>query len=129
MNLKQLREKGGFVSVRPVKKSVVWKHADDLSGEEHTDSFDVHVVKLSFGMVERIQMGVRATDENDQRSANAQLISEATRWGEDGKERMSYQEAYQLQPKLARALVIAIAEVNALPKPKEPGEEPEDPKA
>lgn len=122
MNLKQLRERGGFVSAKPVKKSVTWKQVDDLSGAGEDVTFDVWVSKLSFGMIESLATAP------DRRSRNAALIAEAIRLGDEGKDALSYQDAYQLKPSLARALVIAIAEVNALPKPKEDGEGADDPK-
>lgn len=122
MNLKELKAAGGFVSPALVKKPITWKKADDLSGQESEITFDVWVRKLSFGMVESL------VTAPDQRSRNSALIAEAVRLGDDGKESFSYQDAYQLKPALARQLVIAIAEVNALPKPKEEGEEAEAPK-
>lgn len=122
MNLKQLRERGGFVPSAPVKKSIVWKTTDEKSGAEEDVAFDIFVRKLSFGMVESI-----ATDP-DGKSRNATLISLAVVLGDDGKETLSYTDAYQLKPSLARAMVIAIAEVNALPKPKMEGEDKDDPK-
>lgn len=121
MNLKQLREQGGFVSPKPVKKSITWKSADDLSGEEKEITGDVWVIKLSFGMIDELSNGA------DQASRNAALIHHALRLGDKGEEQMTFRDAYQLKPSLARAMIIAIAEVNALPKPK--GEEAEDPKA
>lgn len=122
MNLKELKARGGFVSPAPVKKSVTWKHVDD-NGVEQEDTFDVWVVRLSYGMIDSLYSG------EDARSRNAALISEAVRLGESGKERFTYQDAYQLQPSLARALMLACAEVNALPKPKDKEEEgADDPK-
>ena len=115
MNLKQLREKGAFVSIKPVKKTVTWKHRD-ASDKEVEEEFDIHVIKLSYGMVERISSSALMSGE-EKKSANAQLIVEAIRLGDDAKERFTYLEAYQLQPSLARTLIVAIAEVNALPMP------------
>lgn len=123
MNLKELRSRGGFVSVAPVRKSVTWKRLDE-AGVEQSDTFDIWVVKLSFGMIETISA------PEEKRARNAALIHEAVRLGDDGKERFTYQDAYQLQPSLARALIVAVAEVNKLPKPKDGDEEEEslDPK-
>jgi hypothetical protein len=123
MNLKELREHGGFVSAKPVKTSVTWKRTDDLSGESKEITFDVYIRKLSFGMIEETMT------TPDKRSRNALLISEAVGLGKDGKDRMTYAEAYQLQPSLARELYIAVAKANALPTPKkDDAEETEDPK-
>lgn len=123
MKLQDLRKQGGFVSAAPVKKSVTWKKVDDLSGEETEVTFDVWVRKLSFGMIESLFVSP------DRKSRNAILISEAVRLGDDGKEEITYLDAFQLKPSLARAIMTAVAEVNALPKPKDEGEEADDPKA
>lgn len=106
MNLKELKERGGFVSSALVKKEIVWKHAAE-SGEEHTDTFTVFVRRQSFGSVERVFFG-----QADQSKA-ATLISESLRLG-DGKERLSYEDAFQLDPSLAALFIAAINEVNGV---------------
>lgn len=105
MNLKQLKEKGGFVAALPVAKEITWKHQDE-SGEEVTDVFTVHILKQSFGSIERLFIGP------DDRSKSAAFIAECIRLGENGEEKMSYEDAYQLDPSLAGALVAAANEVN-----------------
>jgi hypothetical protein len=121
MNLQELHQRGGFVSAAPVKKEVRWDHVDEKTGEKVTDVFDVLILKLSYGLIEQIY------SSPDKKSRNASLISEAVRLGEDGKEVISYVNAYQLAPSLGSAFYLAIAEVNALPKPKKE-EEADDPK-
>lgn len=104
MNLKELREKGGFVASAPIPREVEWKHRDE-AGEEVTDKFTVHVVKQSFGDIERLYVG------SDDRSKAATFIAQCIRLG-DGTERLSYEDAYQLDPGLAAVLVQAANEVN-----------------
>jgi hypothetical protein len=99
MDLRELKAKGGFVSAEPVPVEVTWKHGKD------TDTFTVHVVKQSFGAMEG--MFEAATD----RSRAATFIAACIRLG-DGKERMSYDDAYALDPSLATVMVEAINKVN-----------------
>lgn len=108
MNLKDLKDKGGFVSSKPVKKEVVWKHKVD--GEEAEESFTIHVRPMSYGDIERIFIDPKDED----RSRTAALIAESVLLGDDMKERLSYTDAYQLAPSLAAALSKAVSEVNAL---------------
>lgn len=108
MDLKQLREKGGIVPSTPVKHEVSWTHAAE-DGSEVTDTFTVHVRKHSFGTIERMF----ATDPKDpERSRAAVAISESIMLGEDGSERISYADAFQLDAALARLLIRAINQVN-----------------
>lgn len=110
MNLKELKARGGFVSAVPVKKEVEWTHVDPQTGEEVTDKFGVFVKKQSFGAIERLFIG------KDDQSKSATFISECILLGEDGKDQMTYQDAYQLDPGLAAVLVKAINEVNQTDK-------------
>lgn len=112
MNLKKLREAGAFLSPAPVKRQITWKHAGD-DGESHEDTFDIFVMKLSYGVIDSL------TSEKDQRSRNAALIAEAIRLGDNAKERLSYEDAYQLQTSLAMQFIVAIVDVNKLPSTKE----------
>lgn len=107
MNLKELRAKGAFVSAEPVKRDLSWTHTD--GDVEVTDQFSVWVKKHSFGTIERVFV----TDKDDQ-SRSALLISESVFFGDEGKERISYVDAYQLDPSLAGLLMAAITEVNGL---------------
>jgi hypothetical protein len=110
MDLRELKAKGGFVSAEPVPREVEWKHNGD--GKEVTDKFTVHVVKQSFGAIEKLFSGT------DDRSRSAAFISECIRLG-DGTERMTYEDAYMLDPGLAAVLVGAINQVNGTGKAKE----------
>lgn len=110
MNLKELKARGGFISPIPVKRDVEWKHIDPTSGEEVTDKFSVFVKRQSFGAIERLFVA------NDDRSKSATFISECILLGDDAKDRMTYEDAYQLDPGLAAVLVKAINEVNQTDK-------------
>lgn len=110
MLLKDLIDKGGFVSAEPVKKSVEWVH--EVDGEEVTDTFDVWVLKQSFGHMERIWAGP------DDKSRSAALISECIRFGDKAQEQLTYDQAFSLHPGLATSLMVAFNEVNSPARPK-----------
>lgn len=107
MDLNQLKSKGGFVDSEPVKKHFVW----NKSGEKV--EFDAFVVRQSFGDIEKM-----FSDEDDERSRGAIMISEMIRLGENGEERISYGDAYRLDPGLASAFVEAINKVSGVEGPK-----------
>lgn len=109
MKLSELKSKGGFVAGAPVAKEVTWKRMGE-AGEEVADTFKIFVIKQSFGTIESIWSG------KEDKSKAAQYISESVRLGDDGKERMSYQDAYQLDPGLAAVLIAAVNEVNGASK-------------
>lgn len=111
MDLKQLKQRGAFVPVAPVARQVEWTHIDPDTGEEVTDQFTVHIRRRSYGSIERI-MAASMADED--RSRSAMFISDSILLGDGGKERISYEDAYQLEPSLAAVLVEAINEVNGL---------------
>lgn len=108
MNLKDLKDKGGFVSAKPIKKEVVWKRKVD--GEEVEDKFSIFVRPMSYGDIEKIFIDPK----DEERSRTAALLAESVLLGDDGKERLSYTDAYQLSPSLAAALAKVVNEVNAL---------------
>lgn len=102
MDLKALQEQGGFVDEAPVKESVTWRRGD---GDEV--KFDVHVVRQPFGVVDEV---LKASDG---RSQSARMISNCIRLGANAKERLTYDQAFELDPTLAFALIGAINRVNA----------------
>lgn len=110
MLLKDLIDKGGFVSAEPVKKLVEWTRED--GGEIVTDKFSVWVLRQSFGNIEKLWTGP------DDQSHSALMISECIRFGEKAEERMTYEQAYQLHPGLATVLMVAFNEVNRPTRPK-----------
>lgn len=105
MDLKELKGKGGFVPSALVKKSVQWEH----NGE--TLDFDIFVRRLSFGVIEKML----ANNDNEQ-SRTSMLIAACICLGDGGKESLSYDDAYQLEPTLARVFADALKEVNELGK-------------
>lgn len=108
MKLDQLKSRGAFITGQPVRKTITWVHADPENGEEMTDTFDVFVRRLSFGDVERIYL---AGTEGEQRSRSAALISARLLLGDNADERITYEDAYQLDPGLAAKFLEAIAQV------------------
>lgn len=108
MKLSELKDKGGIVDAALVKKSVTWIRVGD-DGEKETLAFDVFIKRLSFGVMERV---MKADPADPERSLTAALISEGVRFGDSGEEEISYVDAFQLQPGLARVLSIAVKEVN-----------------
>lgn len=124
MNLTQLKEKGGFVSSVPVKKSVTWKRmVDEATGlppnedtkslVEAVDTFDVYIKRRSFGSVERLIN----EEEKQDRSKMAEFLASSILIGE-GEELtgMTYTDAFQLEIGLAGVLIDAVNEVNGTGK-------------
>ena len=107
MDLKQLREKGGFTSSTPVVKEVSWTHKLNGAEEDTTDTFTIHVKKLSFGAIERL-----LNDKDADKQQMAAFIADTILLGDDGKGRLTYKDAFQLEPSLARVLMEAISAVN-----------------
>lgn len=89
MKLSELKILGGVVGKEPQIVPVEW------NGNE----FDVGILPLSYGKIESFQ---KQTD----REFNTLLISETVVL-EDG-ERMSYEDAFRLDPALAAVLLVAI---------------------
>lgn len=106
-SLKDLRSKGGFVSGVPVKKNIKFQNDD---GVEH--DADIHVRRLSAGDYETIFVA-----ESENRSRTASIISQCIKLGPEGKESIGFEDAFQLHPNLAGAMVNAFNEVNAPKKP------------
>jgi hypothetical protein len=107
MNVTQLMGLGGFVSSEPDKVSVTWANVDATTGEDITNTFDVFVLRTTFGNVEKMWTS------GDDKSKSAILITECLRFGEDAQERLTYEQALSLQPGLAAALMEAYNSVNA----------------
>lgn len=108
MDLKTLLQKGALVTGEMVQKGVEWVHEDLESGEEVTDQFVVHILKrMSFGAFDRVYGNAGSLDK----SKAATLISEVVRFGEDGKEKLSVEQAHELHPGLAMVLVNAAHKV------------------
>ena len=109
-SLKDLRALGAFVSDKPVRKEIKFK----LDGDDDYTAI-IHVKKLAIGDYETLfLMG------NEDRSRTAKVISEAITLGDDGKERIKFEDAYKLHPSLARAMIDAFNEVNVAKKSSRP---------
>lgn len=119
MKLAELQRKGACIDRSPVRRTITWTHTEP-DGQETTDTFDVSVLRLSFGVIDRLSR----TDDAD-RSRNAELIAASIRLGENAEEIIPYDVAYSLQMSLALELVRAIGEVNRL-KPEEDNGAPKD---
>lgn len=100
MKLKELKAAGGFVSSDAVKRSITWTNT---KGDEYT--FDVFVRRASFGSMERLLMA------DDDRSKSAQHLADCVLIGE-AAEPMSYEDAYALEPSLAKAILEQVRAVN-----------------
>jgi endo-alpha-1,4-polygalactosaminidase (GH114 family) len=112
MRIADLRSKGAFVSTEPVKRTIEWTHQDAESGEIVTDTFDVWVIHPSFGMIET----AFKEEKSEIKSAQSAAIAACIRLGEDATERLSYDDAYNLNPTLAQAMIAAINSTGAVPK-------------
>ncbi|WP_295460503.1 phage tail assembly chaperone family protein, TAC [uncultured Pseudomonas sp.] len=117
MKLKELKAAGAFVEAAPVKKPIKWPHLDE-NGDPVTDEFTVLVKRQSFAVIENLYSPDAGEGEADvaKRSRNAKLISECVLLGEKGEEQIPYEDARNLEPNLAFALLNAVHEVNGLGK-------------
>lgn len=108
MNLKELKARGAFVDAHPVKKNVTWQPP-----EGESVNFDIFIKRLSFGTVEKVFL----VEEGD-KSRSANYIAQAVFFGDEkGKPvALSYEDAYNLEPSLARVFLDAINEVNGTGK-------------
>lgn len=102
ISLQQLSERGGFVDAKPVPSEIRWT---DEQGEEVKG--DIFVVRQPFGAIE----GVLLNPEPD-RSQSAKLISLCIRLGAEAGEQLTYEQAFNLNPAVAWAMVDAINKVN-----------------
>ena len=119
MDLRQLEEKGGFVPSAPIVKEVSWTHTPPGATEEVTDTFTVHVKKLSFGAIEQL---LSPDNKQSERAKMSAFIATTIMLGDDGKQAFPFAKAFQLDPGLANALMTAINEVNGTgTKPKANG--------
>lgn len=101
MNLEELVKIGAVVSMDTVEVPVEW--------EGH--KFTAHVRKLSYGDYEAMAgMG-------EDVSKGATIISKCL-FLPDQKRLMTYEEAYQLKPTFAQALIEAITTAKAIVSPK-----------
>jgi hypothetical protein len=107
--LKQLRTDGGFVSDKPVKKTITYKTHDD-EGEQKEYTYDIFVKRLCVDDYEALYLTGEA------RSQSAAIISHTITLGDDGKEKIDFKLACSLHPALAGAMILAFNEVNGAKK-------------
>ena len=111
MDLQRLNEMGGFVPQVPVAREVSWTRPGP-DGEDVTDTFNVRVLKLSAGDVERLWADV---GRQMSQSYAATLISKTILLGDDGDTQLSYEDAFRMDPSLAETLLEdAVYPVNPL---------------
>lgn len=119
MNLNDLKAAGAFVEAAPVKKTIQWNRGQlDAKNKPMIDEFTVLVKRQSFAVVEQLYTPAAGEDEAAlaKRSRNAKLISECVLLGEKGDEQIPYEDALNLEPNLAFALLKVVHEVNGLGK-------------
>lgn len=107
MSHKRLMELGAFAQT-PTKKRIEWTKDDGESV-----NFDCWVKGIQFGEAEKLW---KVDPDNPDRSVSAMMISRQICFDEAGKELLSYDDAYQLKPSFAYALMKAISEVNGSEK-------------
>lgn len=99
--LKELKAQGAVVSDKPVRKEIAYT----LDGEAYKAT--VHVKRFGIGEYEAL-----FSNDADKRSRSALTIAQAITLGADGKERITFEDAYRLRPELATAMLGAFNEVN-----------------
>src|SRR5690625_2333803 len=99
MKLTDLEKKGGIVSDELVKRKAKW-NGDDI---------DFYVKMLSFGDIDRTYNG-----SDMDASQAATLISKSVRLGDDGSEKLTYDQAYSLTPALATIFADHVMSVNGV---------------
>lgn len=102
MDKKSLKARGGFVSGKPIKRSVEWAHVTP-EGEDVVDKFDIYIYPRSAGVMNQIR--TLAKEGKDERLLT---ISACVGLGIDGQERISYEEAQELDDGLQLVLVSAV---------------------
>lgn len=112
MNLDDLISKGGLVDTALVKKKGVWKRLGTNSeGQEIEleDEVGFFVKRASHAMFKTSIEG--AFESGEKLEQNSALIASHIRLGEDGKEVLTYEQAYSLESSLARVFMDAINEI------------------
>lgn len=108
MNLEELRARGGFAPAAPVVREIKWSRFDDDGNLIDVETVPVYVTKHSSAGLARIQR--KAAKEPDSLYA-ALLVSECIGFG-DGSERLTYEQAIDLDPYLLLPLYEAAEAVN-----------------
>lgn len=109
----ELKKVGGILTGEVIERPVEWATLDK-DGKEVTHKFIVGIVKLGIAATERIYAS------NKEQSRWAMMVHEAIRLGADFKQRISYEDACNLDQGLFAALSEAAASIN--PKAEDPDE-------
>lgn len=106
LTFKHLSESGGMVSRKPVEKVIKWR------GEEYIISVRI----LGAGQAEEIFQA-----DPEKKSRQARLISGAVLLGSgDDQTPLTYDQAYNLDPILSKAMVDAVNEAQDVGNPSAP---------
>ncbi len=108
MKISELEELGAFVPEEVVTRTVEW-HTSNDEGEPVTHTFKVGIRKLSYGVIE----SATVDPENIKKSFNSWLIAATV--VDNGEPVFTYEQAYQLIPGLASALLDQVRDVVGMP--------------
>ena len=114
MDLKALQEAGGFVADELVPETVKWKRKAGKGMRE--EDFRVFIKPMSAGAIEELTSGMKA----GAKATRSLLIAESIRLGAEGKEKLTYEQAYSLKPELAQAMLDAIERANGTSEDADP---------
>lgn len=119
MDLKQLQALGAFVAPVLVKRQVTWETFDEETGKKVSHTFDVHVLKPSYGQIEDV-----INQAQGPAGVRCALIASCIRLGDKADGQFTLEQARALDPGLAVALVAAIndAGVDLAKKQSRPGQ-------
>lgn len=101
MKLADLQAAGWIVPDELVKREVVWDNG----------TAEVSIKRMGYGEVEKAIL-----DRTPDQSSNSAWLIAACVYLDDGKERLTYDQAYRLHPSLFKALSEAVTEVNDMGK-------------
>ncbi|MFA6204224.1 MAG: phage tail assembly chaperone family protein, TAC [Gallionella sp.] len=111
MSHKRLVELGAFAQT-PTKRKIEWTKDD---GE--VVSFDCWIKGMPFGEAEKLW---KVDPDSPDRSVSAMIISRQVCFDEKGADMLTYEDAFQLRPSFAYALMQSVSEVNGNGKKSQP---------
>ncbi|PNQ53570.1 hypothetical protein C1141_20565 [Vibrio agarivorans] len=104
MDIAELKKAGGILPPEPVKKNGAWKG----------NTFDYWVVRPGYGQFERMLREDKTIKGESYTSQMAQMIALCVRLGKKAEEQLTYEQAFCLDPALARVFIEGINEVNGI---------------
>src|SRR5699024_10773886 len=104
MNIEELKKAGGILPPEPVKKSGQWKES----------AFDYWVMRPGYGQFERMLKEDETIRGASYTSQMAQMIALCIRLSNKADEQLTYEQAFCLDPALARVFIEGIKEVNGI---------------